>query len=199
MKKPLLLLDIDGVLAPFLSHEAMDAIKSAENHDDEAEDILLPHKSVKISMFQTVHLRRDLPEIMRALMGHFELMWGTAWGGYQANEHMLRHLGLENPLQAIDYHEPVEGVTLHMDGIQFEGDTMPDFWKMPWIEKFAEESGRPFVFIDDEIGVQAEDWAEKRSADGIPTLMVKTDGTIGWADHHKDRLIDWAKENSDGC
>lgn len=191
MLKPLLLLDIDGVLAPFLSHEAMDAI--AEADDDQASK--LTHKEIRISAFNTVYVRHDLPEIMKELMLHFELMWGTAWGGHQANTYMLRHLGLENPLEAIDYFDAVEGVEQKMSGFRFTRG-MPDFWKMPWIEKFAEESARPFAFIDDEISEQAKEWATERTSSGIPTLMVKTDGTIGWADHHKDELINWAKEVS---
>lgn len=191
MAKPVLLLDIDGVLAPFLSHESMDAI--AEADDEKASQ--LPHKEVRINAFNVVYVRHDLPEIMESLMPHFELMWGTAWGGDQANAYMLKHLGLENPLAAIDYLEHIpEKIVQRLSGAQWIGEEdLPDFWKMPWIEQFAEDSGRPLVFIDDEIGPESEGWAAERTASGIPTWLIKTDATIGWADHHKNELIEWAK------
>lgn len=189
--KPLLLLDIDGVLAPFLPAEETDKIWEA----DDAARTQYKHKAVRINMVHEIFVRHDLPEIMRELMSHFELMWGTAWGGEQANRYMLHHLGLESPLEAIEYRSSIPGrVTQRLSGFSWEGGEMPTFWKMPWIELFAEESGRPFVFIDDEVSDEAILWAHERSASGIPTLMVKTDGVVGWTDDHKDELIAWAKE-----
>jgi hypothetical protein len=189
--KPILLLDIDGVIAPFLPAAQMLAIETGEGHHDyimvelQADSVYLPYE-------QRHYIRRDLPEIMRELMEHFELMWGTAWGGEQANTYMLEHLGLVEPLKAIDYHTIPDIAEVRMSGISFIGG-MPDFWKMPWIEKFAEESGLPFIFIDDEISKDAEEWAEQRTRDGIPTLLVKTDAAVGWTVDHKDQMIEWAK------
>lgn len=189
--KPLLLLDIDGVLAPFLTAEEIDKIWDA----DKEEGAHLVYKSVRINMAHEIFVRHDLPEIMRELMSHFELMWGTAWGGEHANMYMLRHLGLEVSLDAIEYRSSIPGkVTQRLSGFSWESGEMPTFWKMPWIEQFAEESGRSFVFIDDEVSDEAILWAHERSASGIPTLMIKTDGAVGWTDDHKDELIAWAKE-----
>lgn len=189
--KPLLLLDIDGVLAPFLTAEEINKIWDA----NEEEEDHLSHKSLRINMALEIFVRHDLPEIIRDLMSHFELMWGTAWGGEQANMYMLPHLGLEGPLDSIDYRRSIPGkVEQRLSGFSWEGGEMPTFWKMPWIELFAEESGRPFICIDDEVSDEAILWAHERSASGIPTLMVKTDGAVGWTDDHKDELIAWARE-----
>lgn len=185
--KPILFIDIDGVINAFLSHEAMDQIDKAEREDD------LPHVRLDFSNRHWIYMPKIIPGMVAELTEHFELRWGTAWGAETANELVLTHLGLTEPLEGIKW-DTIEGVVeIKFSGIHFEG-MPPDFWKMPWIEHWALENDRPFIYIDDEIGDEAMAWAEERTEIGVPTLMIKTDDSVGWTQQHTDDMIQWAEE-----
>lgn len=189
-KPPILLLDIDGVVAPFGGDHADQwglATSRAERED-------LPFEVYAGGYGDSIFIRKDLKWIFRRLEQHFDVVWGTGWGGYNANLVMSPILEFP-PLAAVDFTRYIPGkVKMKVNGMVWLDKTRkaPDYWKMPWIEHWAEEHGRPFLFIDDEMRDDSIEWAEERNKT-IPTLFVRTDCTIGWTDDHEAQLIEWAE------
>lgn len=187
--KPILLWDIDGVIAPFGGDHAV-AWGTATTAEEKA---LLTH-DLHVTEWDDLWIKKDLQARMRKLEQHFDFVWGTGWGGYHANLMVAPLLGLP-PLPAIEFGRRLPGkVVIKMSGVVWmdKDNPEPDYWKMPWIEQWAEEHGRPFLFIDDEMTDAAIAWAERRN-ETIPTLFVRTDSTVGWTDDHEAQLIEWAE------
>lgn len=197
MSKPVLLLDVDGVLAPFGCHD-----NPPENYD--FIEVLGDHEF----LFGT-----HFPEVMQRLMQSVELQWGTAWEDH-ANDELLEHLGLEDPLPVLyfdhqianrrraegydDYEEwQPERATRYLDGgLSLDPDL--ESWKLPWIKLWAKvNEGRALCWIDDECLADAQTWAKRRTELGIPTLFIRTDPSKGLESKHIDQIEEWAKEISD--
>lgn len=177
--KPILGIDVDGVILPDGAHAGEPGYNSALHtiffYDRAGEG--------------WVYLRNDFDLIMKMLMPHFELHWATGWED-RANEFMLPLLGLEDELPYIDLHSPLP--------FSIIGDLPMEYhWKLPWLMVWADKHERPFAWVDDLVGDGEREWAEKRSAKGFPTLIIQTDNVIGWTSDHTDELIAWAKEVND--
>lgn len=181
MAKPLLMLDIDGVLAPFGV--------AAENPETHYEHVI----GGPIWGDLSIWLRHDLEEIVQRLIKTFSLMWATGWGGKEANEHLLGPMGLEDALHAIDYNASVPGVSRVAGALRFSGEI--ETWKLPWIKQFLDEDERPAIWIDDEILDDARVYAEERTSRGMPTLFIQTDPALGFLDEHIELLEEWADEH----
>lgn len=179
-KKPILAIDIDGVVIPTPSYFAVNVFDHSKQmmfYYDRAGD-------------GWVVMRKDFPDITKRLMPHFELMWGTGWEE-QANEFMLEPMGLEEPLPHIPLKQSLPGTIIGKLPVNY-------YWKTPWLIHWAEEVGRPFALIDDLFSEEDMEWAVRRTEEGVPTLFVKTDETVGWTDEHTDELIAWAEGIKDG-
>jgi hypothetical protein len=137
--RPLLLVDVDGVLCPSF---VGDPLPGYERFDIGAVD---------------VWLSKQHGDWLNHLATWFDLVWATTW-----------------EQDAADILAPALGLPLDMPVIEFTSESANRTWKLTDIEEFVED--RPFAWIDDVIGPDAELWAEMRD---FPTLFVHTDPTVG--------------------
>jgi HAD domain in Swiss Army Knife RNA repair proteins len=134
-QKPLLFVDIDGVLSLFGFRSDSRPPGSWINVDG------VPHL---ISATASEHLHR--------LASLFDLVWCTGWEE-KANEHLLRTLMLAAPLPFLTFRQALP------DASQASGAR---HWKLAAIEAHADQ--RPLAWIDDAHDDGCRAWAAARRA-----------------------------------
>lgn len=164
-RKPLLMVDIDGVISLFgvsigLDNGACAAQRSAEGSFHAIEGI--PHF---LSSTAAAHLLELAPL--------FELVWASGWEE-RADEHLPHLLGLPAGLAFLRFSRSVGRSNAH--------------WKLDAIDAHA--AGRPLAWIDDALNEECRQWAAERAA---PTLLVQTDPLVGLTRPEALQLQRWAQ------
>jgi hypothetical protein len=180
-ERPLLLVDIDGVISLFgrppngaRGRPAPDGSPlDGSFHSIEG----IPHF---LSATAAAHLL--------ALSARFELVWASGWEE-RANEHLPHLLGLPERLPFLrfprDVAVPAADATGPADGPQ---RTLAH-WKLQSIDSFVGE--RPLAWIDDAFNGACHDWAAGRAA---ATLLVQTEPELGLTAREAQQLERWALE-----
>lgn len=176
-QKPLLLLDIDGVLNAFGQAAHIDSESSAPSQFKVAEAkgyMLFIHESV--------------PESVAVLEEHFTVVWATMW---QSDAHIFgRVAGFGTEWEFIDFYETNQHIA-NVGGGTFGGSGRGvGYYKWPGIVQFAGD--RPFVWIDDDLEDWQHDWARNRTVDGVPTLFIQPNIFEGLTIDHVKQAIDFA-------
>jgi hypothetical protein len=161
--KPLLLVDIDGVISLFAGaggdpQAAPFAERAGSFHSIEG----MPH-------FLSATAAAHLLDLQR----HFELAWCSGWEE-RANEHLPHLLGLPPSLPFLRFERGVGRANAH--------------WKLAAIEGYAGE--RPLAWIDDALNAACHEWARARPA---PTLLVQTRPEQGLTEREASLLAEWAQ------
>ena len=162
--RPLLLIDVDGVLNPF----DMD-------HD------LAPELGFELYRI-TVHDGRCFSVLLNPIHGawlnelaaDFDLVWATTWG-HEANELIGPKIGLP----ALPVIEPVRRGLYRIE-------------KFDPARKFVR--GRPFAWIDDNFEYGVHDWAARRNRAGWPALLVRPNPEVGLTEAHIQTLREFAEQ-----
>jgi hypothetical protein len=168
-RKPLLLVDIDGVLSLF----GFPAHASPEGSLHFIDGI--PH-------FLSASAARHL----LGLVSLFELVWCSGWEE-KADEHLPHLLGLPSGLPHLSFerrsHARDTGATESAASKSIRGH-----WKLDAIDAYAR--GRPLAWIDDCIDAACHVWGQARRA---PTLLVQTVPERGLTEREAVQLQAWAQ------
>ncbi len=179
--KPILLLDIDGVINAF--------------------DPTRPHVTRKVGgrwtkngSFTPYTLRFDneVVEMIDALSEHFEIHWATMWNG-RANHQVAPVLGIEGfPVMTCSHEAGYDAAIAR--GLRPRTVRFLWYAKTPLIPSYVK--GRPFAWVDDDHTFEDKIYLRKHEAITAPFLLHKTDAKTGltWADVAD--LITWAESLS---
>jgi hypothetical protein len=157
---PLLLIDVDGVLAPPVSARPG------------------PEYSRHVLRSERLWLACQHGRWLTELAGAFELAWATAWE-HAANQLIAPAIGLPGRLPVIAL---PRGRRMRLCG--FDG-----IWKRPDVEAAVQD--RPLAWLDDQFGPADLAWAERRTAAGVPTLLLACDPVVGLTRVHVDAALAW--------
>lgn len=130
--KPLLLVDIDGVLSLW------------STGSDTRPDGLWANVEGMLHCISTAVAHRLLD-----LRSDFELAWCSGWEE-RANEHLPHLVGL-GPFPYVE-----------LDRHRKPGTSTPGAWKIGAIERHVEDPLRPVAWIDDVLDATCERWAQER-------------------------------------
>jgi len=177
--KPLLMVDIDGVVSlfgvPGLAGGPSDGSGGGLSPAPGAGEAL---EGSLYSIDGMLHfLSSTAAAHLLSLGAAFELVWASGWEE-KADEHLPHLLGLPPRLPFLRFSREVGG----------RGQTYAH-WKLEAIEAYA--GRRPLAWIDDAFNGACHDWARARSA---PTLLVQTEPAHGLTAREAGLLLSWAQE-----
>jgi hypothetical protein len=150
MSRPLLMVDIDGVISLFGGPPTASPVSAPPGGSFHSIDGI-PHF---LSATAAAHLL-ELSII-------FDLVWASGWEE-KADEHLPRLLGLPAGLPHLTFERRVGRSNAH--------------WKLDSIEAHA--AGRPLAWLDDALDEECRRWAEKRSAPTLLVRTEPANGLTG--------------------
>jgi hypothetical protein len=168
--RPLLMVDIDGVLSLFGPAAPGDdpaRPRSGSFHSIEG----IPHF---LSASAAAHLL-DLHAL-------YQLVWASGWEE-RADEHLPHLLGVPRDLPFLRFQRDLAGANKVRNA----------HWKLDAIDTYAD--GRALAWVDDALDEECHAWARARQA---PTLLVQTEPEHGLTDREAELLKLWAQELPSG-
>jgi hypothetical protein len=183
--RPLLLIDIDGVISLFgrpLGASQTPVAADGSRLDGSFHSIEgMPHF---LSSTAAAHLLSLAPL--------FELVWASGWEE-RADEHLPHLLGVPEGLPFLRFPRDLAVASPAGAGAGAGPQTTLAHWKLQSISSYAGD--RPLAWIDDAFDASCHDWAAERLA---ATLLVQTDPQQGLTSREARRLEEWARELAAG-
>jgi hypothetical protein len=195
-QKPLLAVDIDGVISlfgapgPWASWSAgagmSDAARKTAHHDTDRTSTATgngPPETDRVPK-GSLHTIEGIPHFLSyeaaahliELSNAFELVWASGWEE-RADENLPGLLGLPKGLPHLRFEQGVGRGNAH--------------WKLDAIESYAED--RPLAWVDDALNDECFEWARERDARGAPTMLVQTAPERGLTAKEAATLAEWAR------
>ncbi|MER6162116.1 hypothetical protein ABT147_42615 [Streptomyces sp. NPDC001868] len=171
MSRPLLYLDVDGPLNPYAAKPERRPA-GYTTHRMKPQGWLDQHPGEPAAYVKPlrVWLNPDHGRQLLALAKLFELMWATTWAG-EANTYIAPVLGLPE-LPVVEWPETrASGADSDPSGTVGAGV----FWKTPRLVEHA--AGRPFAWVDDEIGAADRDFVARHHRNSV--LLHRVDPRLG--------------------
>ncbi len=165
--RPLLMVDIDGVVSLFGGWESRDGLLTGRLPDGPPVEGSF-HSIDGIPHFLSSSAAAHLLELSRV----FDLVWASGWEE-RANEHLPRLLGLPPALPFLRFQRAVGRSNAH--------------WKLDAIDTYA--GRRALAWVDDALNPACHEWAQARAA---PTLLVETEPELGLTWREARTLSEWA-------
>ena len=179
--KPLLFLDVDGVL------NAFSPVRPHTVHK-------LGGRWVKgIFCAYTIRFDNEVVEMIDALAEHFDIVWATMWNE-KANADIAPALGIEPlPVMHCDHNK---GWDTALD-LGTEQWNIHSLWyaKTPLLPEYA--AGQPFAWVDDDHSGADRTWLAQHGVDQ-PFMLCRTDADYGIQWDDVEALIDWAQKLATG-
>jgi hypothetical protein len=182
-ERPLLLVDIDGVISLFgrsptdppaptgLPHAA----PGARPADGTAAGSL--HSIDGILHYLSATAARHLLSLARV----FDLVWASGWEE-KADEYLPHLLGVPAGLPFLTF-------ARRSGPDSAQGGSVNAHWKLDAVDEYAQR--RPLAWIDDAFNDACHEWAAARAA---PTLLVATAPERGLTEAEAQRLEAWAAD-----
>lgn len=176
MEKPLLLLDIDGVLNAFAPRSGL--------------------RSTDINGYRIL-LNPDHVEWVREFEKHFEVVWSTMWRS-EARRSFAPEAGFGAKWDYIDFNHYWNDEALSMR-IMAESQHLTTGWsrglgsvgeyKHPGFVQTIDD--RPAVIVDDDLALWQHDWAVERSL-SVPTETIQPDPNVGLCATEAELILQFA-------
>jgi HAD domain in Swiss Army Knife RNA repair proteins len=164
--RPLLMVDIDGVLSLF-----------GVPHRDSPTGRPVVEGTLH-SIDGTPHfLSSTAAAHLLSLAQLFDLVWASGWEE-RANEHLPHLLGVPTGLPHLRFPRMTGSPPARANA----------HWKLDAIDAYA--VGRPLAWIDDALNPACHAWARARTA---PTLLVQTEPQQGLTQREAELLAGWAR------
>ena len=167
--KPLLLVDVDGVVNCINSSRST---KTYSLFNAEIDGASYP-----------IRLSHKLPGLLARLAESYHLVWCTMWDDW-ANTHLVSRLNLPS----LPYLPVADGV--HSAKYTPTRNGKPVHLKVPEVETYVGD--RPFAWIDDGFDRGDFAWATVRDTTMAPTYLLGIQPGSGLQGYHVDKLLKWA-------
>lgn len=163
--KPYLLLDIDGTLNA----------SGGANYGY----VKVPYDA-ETNQWAWMHL--DHGAWLAALAARVDIVWATSW-----------HVDPD----ALAWYAAVQGLPTDLPVIevgQVSGVRWGHTLKFNAVGRFLNDNRRPAIWLDDIFGGKDWGWAEDRTDDGVPTLLVQANPFTGWTADQYAEMTTWLGE-----
>ena len=177
--RPLLLLDVDGVLNAFAAWERVDARLPLSRGNVRAPTGFEP---VRVDGYHLL-LRPEHADWVARLQTRFDMVWATMWQE-RAPLSLAPVVGFGADWPWIEFDSYQHYTTTQRTGFGVGS------YKFPGV--VATVADRPAVWIDDDLEPAIYDWAAERDSSGVPTLLVQPDPSEGWTRSELDAVLAFA-------